>query len=726
MLKNNIKFLLACTLYLVFGTLYSYASPRDIAGADTARVAVSGAMRPAATRGPIAVPTPVAAEVLPPPPPPIQDSKPEPEPEVPVVNRNCREAYEECMDLFCLFDEHEGDRCMCDDQINAKRTRIQAIENRQKEAERLFTEGVERERLGAQAELVFAATAVFGQSTRANRSRERVDLTMWLQQGGSAGGMEVGEALYRMAHDNCRVELELCTNPGDRQREELLYRQRIGRDCRTFNTFLNNQQRLADQNFAAAERAVRGARHAELGTTNRFNRGECLLAMRACVAEKGGCGDHFENCLTESLLTRRTHACTNITDQCMAVRTYVMTDWEEEMVEILAHATRFADRYRRQTCLSRIEACLEDHCAVGTNDQCLNDVNVAAGICPEINECNDMIPGIRDVVNNRLAFIRLRFCQNDIDACLRNACGPDFGGPQCVGRTTAEIAALCPQNRYPSCVGQAEGFNSIISSILLQVDFALMQGCINQFAETVARVCGADMTCVPENPAITTARTTAELRRLMQIPDNRNRNIRVTANNATAQVAPWRQFAITETDRIFSEIEQDAIIGLCAAPANPRLRNAPGRAPLGPSIFNTARMIGRIQAEDRQYRLLVARLAELARQEGEEAAREACEALASGPNVESATFEPALRNCLVCRYQEVCETGGQGRGAGAAQGAAGMAAAGASAGTMIVPGWGTAIGAAAGLVGGGIMGALASGRETFCQEIRTCEDVNMM
>ena len=44
---------------------------------------------------------------------------------------------------------------------------------------------------------------------------------------------------------------------------------------------------------------------------------------------------------------------------------------------------------------------------------------------------------------------------------------------------------------------------------------------------------------------------------------------------------------------------------------------------------------------------------------------------------------------------------------------------------MVSPGWGTAIGAVVGAVGAGIMGYSAGGQEDFCQEIESCEDVNM-
>ena len=93
--------------------------------------------------------------------------------------------------------------------------------------------------------------------------------------------------------------------------------------------------------------------------------------------------------------------------------------------------------------------------------------------------------------------------------------------------------------------------------------------------------------------------------------------------------------------------------------------------------------------------------------------------------IRSVSFEPSLRNCHVCRMQQVCEEGGESKWTSALKSAAGGLTAGASAGTMISPGWGTAIGGVVTAVGAGIVGAQAGGKEDFCQEIESCEDVNM-
>ena len=93
--------------------------------------------------------------------------------------------------------------------------------------------------------------------------------------------------------------------------------------------------------------------------------------------------------------------------------------------------------------------------------------------------------------------------------------------------------------------------------------------------------------------------------------------------------------------------------------------------------------------------------------------------------IKSVSFEPDMRNCHVCRIQQVCEEGGESKAASALKAASGGLAAGASMGTMVNAGWGTAIGGVVGAVGAGALGAVSGGKKDFCQELESCEDINM-
>ena len=245
------------------------------------------------------------------------------------------------------------------------------------------------------------------------------------------------------------------------------------------------------------------------------------------------------------------------------------------------------------------------------------------------------------------------------------------------------------------------------------MDYQMMQGCINYFGEQLGKTCGTDMSCLPSDDTVTG---------LTEIPDDEAKMVALRV-----QVRDNSKAAV---DEFFKQFEKDITVAACADAKKPA-----GRRSLGNSVFNTAKLIAEIGAENRAMRELESKIAELSRQQDLEEAEKNCYATykvetpdKSDKNysyIRSVSFEPSLRNCHVCRMQQVCEKGGESKGAGFAKGAAGGLSAGAAAGTMVTPGWGTAIGGVVGIVGGGLMGMMASGEEEFCQEIESCEDVNM-
>jgi hypothetical protein len=590
---------------------------------------------------------------------------------------------------------------------------IQEIQKIQEEADKLYTEGVERENLGAKARLVF------GESEAAKKSSRISGLSFsdWLKSGsddeeeeGLGTDYDIGDNLYAMASEYCASELESCGAKAEM--EEMLYSRQVVADCKSFNLYLADQKSNAQANKRTAEAAVRQARLAMLDTTNKYNRGECLLAYRACIADKGGCGTNFENCLDPDLLGRRANACEGVLDQCMAVRKDVLKDWEAESEAILVDAAKYADKYRRQTCLAQIQVCLEDGCSTSTNSACLTDVNVAAGICPIIDECNDIIPGLKTVVNDKLGYLRTQFCQNDIDACLRDRCGENFTAPECVGKTPMEIIELCPQDMFPSCKNETQ-YDVIVSAAVLQMDYQMMQGCVNYFSEQLGRTCGTDMACLASDATVAA---------LNEIPEDEESMIELRKTVIANSKAAVNEF--------FKQFEKDKTVAACRDAEKPA-----GRSSLGSSIFNTAKLIAEIGAENRAMRELETKIAELSRQQDLEEAEKNClntykvekpdESEKNYSYIRSVSFEPSLRNCHVCRMQQVCETGGESKATSALKAASGGLSAGAAAGTMVSPGWGTAIGGVVGAVGMGIMGAASGGEKEFCQQIESCEDINM-
>ena len=683
--------------------------------------------------------------------------KPEPEaaapaPEPAPIEKNsatCREAYRDCMDQFCLLDATEGERCACSSNIEKSKPILKEINTIQTEAEKLFGEGVEYEKLGAKAVLVFRNDK---KSTRA-----KIDFNSWVFGGASReldGDNEIGDELFGMAQDACADRLAACGK--DAQMEETLYSRMVTNDCKTFNAFLEDQKKIATQNRSAAEKAVRAARFDMLGTTNKFNRGECLLAFKGCIADKGGCGQNFENCLDAELLGSRAHACNNILDQCMAVRPEVEKDWKAESVRVLADAQKYSEHNQRNTCRARVRACLEDHCSISydiksaTDAGCLTDIKVAKGTCPVIQECIDLLgagvsgggKAFENVVKGQLAELRIAFCQNDVAACFQDKCGADFTKPECLGMpwigTGANkgkgIADLCPRKMFMSCnsLPNDDQFDIIQSAAALQFNHQQLVGCANYFAEKLGDVCGTDMNCLPPFTAISNARNIEQLRSLDRLTtpdaDAYNRESIATKRQSlftqgafmnTDEATPMQRFVRNEVTARFDQLSQDSIIKECGER-------------VGESVFTTAKMLAVNQADDNIQLQFLKRMGELGREQTLADGKKECgnieadrkkvnsatdmSANKSGVWVTGTRFDPILCNCEVTRVQKVCATGGQTKGMGAVAGLT----AGAGAGTAAMPGWGTLIGAAGGALAGGL---LSKGMTTDCDTITVTENV---
>ena len=628
----------------------------------------------------------------------------------------CRAAYQKCMDDFCLLDESQGERCACSDNIERAKSKINEVLAIQAEADKLYTEGVEREQLGAKAKMVF------DDKTNTSTKLTSAGFMSWLSDAEDEDEEDVGEDvtigddLYKMAVKFCESELNAC---GDKaEMEEQLYSRKIVQDCKNYDAYLADQKTNAESNKRVAESAVRKARLEMLDTTNKYNRGECLLAYRACIADKGGCGTNFENCLDANLLKRRSNACENVLDQCMAVRKDVEKDWAAESNKVLEEAAKYADTNKRGTCLARVQNCLEESCSTSTNAECLTNVDVAAGICPIIKECDDMIPGFQDVVNDKLGYLQIKFCENDVDKCLQDKCGVDFTKAECVGKKPYEIAALCPQDMFPACK-TANQFDIIVQSAILQMDYQMLQGCVNYFGEQLGKVCGTDMACLP---------IVASVESLTDLPSTESglANLR---NNVIAD-------SDAAVEEFFKQFENDKTVAACAdSQSGDSSKKIKNKNALGTSVFNTAILLAKMSAEQRNLRELDSKIADLTRAKDIEEAKKVCLTTykAEKPDssksnytyIKSVAFESDLRNCHVCRIQQVCEEGGESKASSALKAAAGGLSAGASAGTMINAGWGTAIGGVVGAVGAGALGFASGGKKDFCQEIESCEDINM-
>ena len=253
----------------------------------------------------------------------------------------------------------------------------------------------------------------------------------------------------------------------------------------------------------------------------------------------------------------------------------------------------------------------------------------------------------------------------------------------------------------------------------------MLQGCLNYYGETLGRVCGPDMDCLPHSD------TVAQMKTLPSSPKE-VQDLRDAV----------RQESRDKVTGFFAQFDNEKTIDACKSAQQPE-----GKMNLQDSVFSTARILAEIAAENRYLAELETKTTELSRAADVKEAEQNCLTMykpekkpaeaditdrkhkdrqnLSYSYIKSVNFEPNSRNCHVCRMQRVCETGGEKRATSALKAGAGGMTAGAAMGTQVSPGWGTVIGAAVGMVAGGVGGALSGGREDFCQELESCEDINM-
>ena len=387
----------------------------------------------------------------------------------------------------------------------------------------------------------------------------------------------------------------------------------------------------------------------------------------------------------------------------------------------MANAEKYAESKLGEICMAQTTNCLEETCSTSTNTMCLRDVNVAIGICPIIKQCDDKIRGFKDIVADDLASIRIRFCENDIDKCLQDKCGIDFTKPECIGKKPYEIAGLCPQDMFPSCKNVAK-FDIIRQAALLHMDHQMYTGCVNYFSNQLSKVCGTDMACLPLVSAATNFTT-----------------VPTTEDEKDSLKEKIVNQVDTAVDQFFTQFEKDKTVAECKdSQSNPKTA-APGGVSLGTTVFNAAKLSAKMSAEQRNLREMESRIIELTRAGDLEEARQSCltvyapeqpdTAKSNYSYIRSVSFEPSVRNCHVCRMQQVCETGGESKMQTALKLAGSVGSIGASAGATIPavgPVWGTAIGGVVGSLAGGVAGYLtADGKQEYCQEIESCEDINM-
>lgn len=339
-----------------------------------------------------------------------------------VVNEECQQKYEGCMDAFCMMDNASGGRCLCSNK-NAEYDAILAeIEKLDQQSYQMATFGVERIEMGTDADAAIAAAnaaanSVLNESKQIGEdgkktSRKTLDLSLWddtdmdledisdVFGSANADGFsdKTGDELHLAAANLCVAQIPECKSEIDMIK--LIYSQRIKSDCTAYENSLKQQKKSSQQKLQTAERALREAALDQLKTANKYDLGQCTIEFKKCMQTTAGCGNDFAGCAvaaamdatnvvkstskktkknstyqikgavtnieisasTYDNLVAKKPLCESVTKSCVAVADQVWDTFLREVAPQMKNAELIAENNARQNCIGNISSCFQKAC----------------------------------------------------------------------------------------------------------------------------------------------------------------------------------------------------------------------------------------------------------------------------------------------------------------------------------------------------------------------------
>lgn len=426
-----------------------------------------------------------------------------------VVNSECQQKFEGCMDSFCMLDNTTGGRCICSDK-NAELNKILAeIEKLDQQSYNMATVGVERIEMGENADAVMkransVANSIKNSDAETNTTkRKTLDLSAWntdfdeddtdlFAEKESIESKE-GDALYSASISLCKAQIPECA--ADMSMLTLMYAQKIKSDCNAYENTLKQQKTQSANKLATAEKALREASLEQIKSANKYDLGQCTIQFKQCMANTAGCGDDFTGCVgiaaaenatvktggkvkakqytikgtassitiassTYDTLEAKKVMCESVTKQCVNVKDKVWNAFLRDIAPTIKTAELLAESNLRTNCISNIATCFQKACKDnidpsnpdGSYDMCLANPDTLRSLCKvEIDPCEAAEPGVMDYVKARLASMRVDSCTKELKECLQSEdrCGSDY--TQCVGLANDDIVKMCPQAKLVAC-----------------------------------------------------------------------------------------------------------------------------------------------------------------------------------------------------------------------------------------------------------------------------------
>lgn len=430
------------------------------------------------------------------------------------VSKECQDLYFGCMDAFCMLDNASGGRCQCSDKVKELDDLLAEIMSMTEQSQIMATEGVERLKMGQNAEEIMAraksaADAVSVENKQkkdeANTAKKQsLDLSAWNKSwydddidefeeisAPSDFSKKTGDALYANAAQLCNKQIPVqCKSSAAML--QMVYGQKIKSDCVAYDNSLRQQQSEASQKLISAQKALRDAALEQFQDENKYDLGGCMVEFKQCMQNDGGCGEDFSGCvadvvtlnigrtqslkpkkiqtgaayveiepMTYDILESKKPICDSVLKHCVKVADQVWGTFLREVAATVRLAEVNAESDRRMSCVSTIANCVKKSCGSQWDeksdnyDMCLSNPDSVNQFCSiEMEKCGDtgLTDTIMTYVQAKLNSMRVDRCTTQVKDCLEDedVCGKDYSG--CLGLSSDSILDLCPTAKLTACM----------------------------------------------------------------------------------------------------------------------------------------------------------------------------------------------------------------------------------------------------------------------------------
>ncbi|MBR3510846.1 MAG: hypothetical protein IKN73_02185 [Alphaproteobacteria bacterium] len=342
------------------------------------------------------------------------------------VSEECKDAFFGCMDSLCMVDNASGGRCMCSDKINDYNKIQEEILKLDEQSYIMATEGVERLKMGENADEILARAKAAGDAAAnkkiaaeesAKKSRT-LDLSIFnnnaLFDEDEENPFEIdtdatqalqdktGDALYKVSIQMCAPMVPAqCKQSASML--QMMYAQKIKSDCTAYENSLKQQKNASTQKLQTAQKALRDTALEEFQNENKYDLGQCTLRFTECMQTTAGCQEDFTGCVTLAAaenvkvsaqakgdkqknkqakqttikgavssitlaaatidqITAKKPLCESVLKQCKKVQDKVWDTFLANIAPTLKSAELIAEDNLRSNCISDVSECFQKAC----------------------------------------------------------------------------------------------------------------------------------------------------------------------------------------------------------------------------------------------------------------------------------------------------------------------------------------------------------------------------